>query len=316
VKKICAKSGKLFPDSSRAAGRPGQAGVFFTVPHRPSPSRNKQDDSIMMRKRITSTDNSTVRLAKRLLTKKGRDRSGVYLIEGLKLLAEALDRNAEILFAFFCEETTRDLSRREALARRVTDARADALWTTDRVFRGIADTETPQGVLAAVRKPVCDAALLTRAGANMLVLDRVQDPANVGALLRIADAAGFCGAMATGGTGDPYAPKAVRAASGALFRLPVLFVRDAAAASALLAAAGKRVVVADARGKTSCYEADLARDAAFVIGNEGGGPSRDFTENASLIVRIPMPGGAESLNAAAAAAVLLFESVRQRAAGA
>ncbi|MDR2089673.1 MAG: RNA methyltransferase [Clostridiales Family XIII bacterium] len=262
--------------------------------------------------RITSEDNRTVKLAKRLLTKKGRDRSGLYPIEGPKLLAEALDHDAEIPFAFFCDEVADGFPRHGALAGRAAKAGVDVLLTTEKVFRRIADTETPQGILAAVRKPVRDAAaFFSRPGAIVPVLDRVQDPANVGSLIRIADAAGFGAVLAVAGTGDPYAPKAVRAAAGALFRASVLFVRDADAAVALLAAAGKRVAVADARGAVSCYEADLARDVAFIIGNEGGGPSRAFADAASLTVRIPMPGGAESLNAAAAAAVLLFESVRQ-----
>jgi TrmH family RNA methyltransferase len=267
--------------------------------------------------RITSGDNKTVKLAKRLLTKKGRDRSGLYPIEGPKLLSEALDHNAEISFAFFCEEREGGAPGADArsvglLAERTARTRADVFFTAERVFRGIADTETPQGVFAAVKKPVCGAAeLFSRVGANVLLLDGVQDPGNVGSLIRTADAAGLCGVMIVGDTGDPYGPKAVRAAAGALFRIPLLFVRDADEALRLLAAAGKRAAVADARGGLSCYEADLARDVAFVIGNEGRGPSKGFRNGASLTVRIPMPGGAESLNAAAAAAVLLFESVRQ-----
>lgn len=285
---------------------------LFTAPRG---DRGFAQEDTGMRTRITSADNKTVRFAKRLLTKKGRDLCGFYLIEGPKLLSEALDSDAEVLFAFFCEEGPGFPPRCAALARRTANARAAVLLTSERVFRGIADTKTPQGVLAAVKKPVCDTAgFFSRAGGNVLVLDRVQDPGNVGSLIRTADAAGLAGVMAVGGTGDPYASKAVRAAAGALFRIPLLFVRDAAAAVALLASAGKRMAVADARGGTSCYAADLARDVAFVIGNEGRGPARAFTDGASLVVRIPMPGGAESLNAAAAAAVLLFESVRQRAA--
>jgi TrmH family RNA methyltransferase len=288
--------------------------VFFAAPRGDCGSKQGCDGA---RAKITSVDNRTVRLAKRLLPKKGRDRSGLYLLEGPKLLSEALACDAEIPFAFFCEETPGGVSRHEAparLAERACDAGADVFWATERVFRCMADTETPQGVLAAVKRPVCDAAgFFSRPGAGVLVLDRVQDPRNVGSLIRTADAAGF-GVMAIAGTGDPYAPRAVRAAAGALFRTPVLFVRDADAAVVLLTAAGKRVAVADARGGTSCYASDLARDVALVIGNEGGGPSRAFTAAASLVVRVPMPGGAESLNAAAAAAVLLFESVRQRAA--
>jgi TrmH family RNA methyltransferase len=271
--------------------------------------------------RITSTDNKMAKRARRLLTRKGRDRFGLYPIEGRKLLSEALNHNADISFAFFCEERPKGAAddsvgvppQNRLLAERVADVCTDVFLTTERVFHGIADTEAPQGVFAAVGKPVRDAAaLFSRAGANVLVLDRIQDPGNVGALIRTADAAGFGGVIVVGETGDPYGPKAVRAAAGALFRVPVLSVRDADEAVRLLSAAGKRMAVADARGEESCYEADLARDVAFVIGNEGGGPSKGFRDAASVAVRIPMPGGAESLNAAAAAAVLLFESVRQR----
>jgi TrmH family RNA methyltransferase len=270
-----------------------------------------------MRIRITSVDNKAVKFARRLLTKKGRDSCGYYLIEGPKLLAEALDYDAEILFAFFCEETPGCGETRPfhiaSLAERIARAGIDALLTTERVFRGICDAETPQGVAAVVKKPVfCVETVFSRVGANILVLDRIQDPGNIGSLIRTADAAGFGGVIAVSGAGDPYGPKAVRASAGALFRMPVLFVRDSAETMTMLASAGKRVAVADARGGVSCYDADLSRDLALVIGNEGGGPSKMFSENASLTVAIPMPGGAESLNAAAAAAVLMFESARQR----
>jgi TrmH family RNA methyltransferase len=269
--------------------------------------------------RIRSVDNKAVKLAKKLLTKKARDSCGYYLIEGPKLLAEALDHNAEILFAFFCEETRGDAEElsagKRALAAALAAAGATVLLTPERVFKGISDAETPQGVTAIVKKPAFSAETpFARAGGNVLVLDRVQDPGNIGSLLRTADAAGFCGVVALSGAGDPYGPKSVRAAAGALFRTPVLFVKDADEAVSLLASAGKRVIVAEARGGISCYDADLARDIALVIGNEGRGPSKTFSENASLTVSVPMPGGTESLNAAVAAAVLMFESVRQRGA--
>jgi TrmH family RNA methyltransferase len=269
--------------------------------------------------RISSANNGAVKLARKLLTKKARDSRGCYLIEGPKLLAEALDNDAEILFAFFCEETqsgTEYLSpRNRALAAVLAAAGATVLLTPERVFKSISDTETPQGAIAIVKKPVFDAkTTVERAGGNILVLDRIQDPGNIGALIRTADAAGFCGVIAMSGAGDPYGPKAVRAAAGALFRIPVPVVKDADEAACLLASAGKRVIVADARGGVSCYDADLARDIALVIGNEGRGPSKIFSENAFSVVAVPMPGGADSLNAAAAAAVLMFESVRQRGA--
>jgi TrmH family RNA methyltransferase len=269
--------------------------------------------------RISSADNKAVKLARKLLAKKAGDYRGYYLIEGPKLLAEALDHDAEILFAFFCEETQGGADiispRNRALAASFAEAGATVLLTPERVFKSISDTETPQGAAAIVKKPVSSTkTLFERAGGNVLVLDRIQDPGNVGSLIRTADAAGFCGIVAVSGVCDPYGSKSVRAAAGALFRVPVLFVKDADEAVALLASAGKRVIVADARGGVSCYDADLARDIALVIGNEGSGPSKIFSENASPVVSVPMPGGAESLNAAVAAAVLMFESVRQRGA--
>jgi TrmH family RNA methyltransferase len=269
--------------------------------------------------RISSADNKAIKLARKLLTKKARDYRGYYLIEGPKLLTEALDHDAEILFAFFCEETRDDAEdispRNRALAAALAAAGATVLLTPERVFKGISDAETPQGVTAIVKKPAFGAETsVARAGGNILILDRIQDPGNIGSLIRSADAAGFCGVVAMSGAGDPYGPKSVRAAAGALFRVPVLFIKDADEAVALLASAGKRLVVAEARGGISCYEADLARDIALVIGNEGRGPSKTFSENASLTVSVPMPGGAESLNAAVAAAGLMFESVRQRGA--
>jgi TrmH family RNA methyltransferase len=144
------------------------------------------------------------------------------------------------------------------------------------------------------------------------VLDRLRDPGNIGTILRTAEAAGFLGAILMKGTADVYAPKVVRAAAGALFRLPVLAADTPEQAMRLLSRHGKTVVCTVPSGSQSYFDADLAEDIAVVVGNEGSGICETFLAQCDLRVSIPMEGRIESLNAAAAAAILMYESVRQR----
>jgi TrmH family RNA methyltransferase len=254
---------------------------------------------------ITSTGNKTVKLARQLKTKKGRDRGGCYLAEGPKLLAEALNHDAELSFAFFCEDA------QEALAARCERAGIPVFRLDGRLFESLSETENSQGALAAARKRLPPAAGFFRPGGNYLILDRLQDPGNIGVLIRTAEAAGFAGAMAIKGTADPYGPKAARVTAGALLRLPVLTSVESEDALRMLRDAGKDIVAADARAALNCYDADLRRDIALVVGNEGSGLSQDFREAARFLLRVPMPGGAESLNVSVAAALLMFETVRR-----
>jgi TrmH family RNA methyltransferase len=188
------------------------------------------------------------------------------------------------------------------------------------VFDSIADTVTPKGMIAVARKPHHSAesgasdmdAGPGRAGAGaLLVLDRIQDPGNVGALIRTAGAIGFDGALCVKGTADPFSPKAVRAAAGALFRLPVCERGGPEEALAHLRSEGYRIAVLDMRGSSLCWEADLTGRTAFVVGNEGGGVSTCFRDSADVTVRAPMTGGAESLGAVVAAGIVIYERYRQ-----
>ncbi|MDR3294838.1 MAG: RNA methyltransferase [Clostridiales Family XIII bacterium] len=269
---------------------------------------------------IVSGENSKVKLVKSLKTRKARERGGCYLMEGPKLFTEALDHHAEILFAFFCEDAARSgtgpgaaqATMAETLADRASRAGVENFWVSRKIFADMAETGPTQTVLAVVKKPRFSRETFFGGGnGNVVVLDRLQDPGNIGTVIRTAAAAGFDGVVAVKGTGDVYAPKTVRAAMGAHFRMPVIFAEDAEDAVRFLTEAGKRILVADVHGACSCYEADLARDAALVIGNEGGGADAAFLAKAQMKLRIPMPGGTESLNASTAAAILMFESVRQ-----
>ncbi len=181
------------------------------------------------------------------------------------------------------------------------------------LFQKAADTETPQGLIAVVRKP---RKLLTECsvGERMplwLILDAVQDPGNVGTLVRNADAAGASGVLLTTGCADIYAGKTVRASMGSLFHLPVIKAStteclDFCRLNLL------RLYVADGDAKTNYTDEDLAVPCAIVLGNEGSGVGSDFKQHACAHLRIPIGGLAESLNVASAAAVILFEAARQR----
>ena len=152
----------------------------------------------------------------------------------------------------------------------------------------------------------------TAGGRRAVILDRLQDPGNIGSIVRTAEAAGFGTLIAIKGTGDVYSPKTVRAAAGSLLRVDVFEGMDSGEAVRLCREQGMRIIASDLEGAAEYTDADLTGDIAIVIGNEGNGISDEFREAADTLVRIPMEGDIESLNAAAAAGVLMYESMRQR----
>ena len=145
-------------------------------------------------------------------------------------------------------------------------------------------------------------------GSNIVVLDRLQDPGNIGTIVRTAEAAGYRGIIVTAGSGDIYSPKVVRAAAGSLFRMPVLQVDDSMEAVNMLRKMNKRIVTAALDTDIYYYQTDLTENIALVIGNEGQGVSEVFMESSDIKVRIPMEGSIESLNAAVAAGILMYQS--------
>jgi TrmH family RNA methyltransferase len=254
-------------------------------------------------KTISSESNAAFRLACRLKERRYREREGRFLIEGAHLLSESVSCGMRISHILLRGEG--------ALARlpKEETASAECLFLTERLFDRLADTVTPQGVIAIVEKPVYGWADF--AAGNVVVLDRIQDPGNVGSILRSADAAGFSGAIAVKGSADVYSGKVLRAAAGAVFRVPAYQAADGRTALAMLASAGIRPVACDMSGESLYTEADLSGRIAVIAGNEGGGLSDSLREGADLRVRIPMREGSESLNAAVAAAILMFEKSRR-----
>ena len=279
-------------------------------------------------KLITSGDNQIYKAAAQLKQKKYRDEQKKYLIEGPNLIREALQNGGEIETIirsgdFRGEDFVIDSPGRE-------ESNILMAVMSPGLFRKLSDTETPQGILAVVKKRIYTEEEFFSAGretaynektsavhnqsapSNIIVLDRLQDPGNIGTILRTADAAGYMGAILLRGTADIYSPKIVRAAAGSLFRLPVLMAGTSGEVIRLLKRHHKNIICTAPGCGRFYYDADLKEDAAVIIGNEGSGVREEFLEQADLSVKIPMEGTIESLNAAVSAGILMYESVRQK----
>jgi TrmH family RNA methyltransferase len=245
-----------------------------------------------------------------------RRREGVFVAEGIHLVDEALGARVDVEM-FVASPKLHATDEGRALSRRIDETGSSRFEVADAVLESLQDARSPQPVLALVRRPApaIDETLAPSAGepAMVLVIHGVQDPGNLGALLRTADAAGAAAAFVCGGGADPYHPRAVRASMGSVFRLPPV----EASADAILesiGSAGLVTVGTDASGGPAYHELDLRRPMALVLGGEGRGLPAELAASLDETAHIPMRAGVESLSVAAAAAVILFEAARQRAA--
>ncbi len=260
---------------------------------------------------ISSRDNRIFKAAAALAEKKYRDRDAAFLAEGPNIVREALSAGSALRAVFVSSE--RAGGEAAAIAGDAERAGAPVYELTRDLFSRLSDTETTQGITAVVRKrELSEGDFFAAAGGrNVLVLDRVQDPGNAGTLIRTAEAMGFGGVIAVKGSADIYGPKAVRAAAGSILRLPALCAGGGDVLAELLEDRGYRVYAAAAGGELRLCDADLKSGAAVVIGNEGAGVSHELLKR-SKVLSIPMEGRTESLNAALAGAMIMYESLRQR----
>lgn len=253
---------------------------------------------------LTSLQNPKVKLARSLAQSKGRKEAGLFLVEGTKLLSEALSwghRPAMTFASAAWWQAHGDDAPFAALS-------GERYEVSDAVLSAIATTETPDPVVAALPLPHAAEAALPP-GALVVIAHRLQDPGNLGTIIRSADAAGAAAVVLTEQTVDAYAPKVVRATMGSLFHLPVLKTTLAAFAAQQ---PELPIYAMTLDGAESVYAFDYRAGAAFLIGTEGTGLSAEDVAFARHRVKIPIPGHAESLNAAMAATVCLFEAARQR----
>jgi RNA methyltransferase, TrmH family len=276
---------------------------------------------------LTSRDNKWLKQFRMALRGGIPTESGFVGVEGVRLVEEALRSGCRIAAVLFSENGERYRERLAPLVGRPEIA-FPVLLTTDRLFEGLADTEHPQGVAALVEPRVTMFDDLLRAPAGscsplLVVLAGVQDPGNVGTILRTAAAFGATGAAiaASGqsGTASPFSPKALRASAGAVLHLAVLSGTPLPILMTQLKVAGFRTLASSVHEPESGeqpllapWEVDWCEASALLVGNEGSGLPVEVERSADARIRIPMASGIESLNAAAAAAVLFYEAARQR----
>jgi TrmH family RNA methyltransferase len=260
---------------------------------------------------ITSRHNPSIRRAR--AARDGRA-EGLVFVEGLRLCEEAAGSGLAVEEFFFTEKFSRDERGARLLAGLGARARA-AVEVSESVLASISDTKTPQGVALVARRPATDLASFERVlneDPLLVVLHGVGNPANAGAMLRVAEAAGAAGVVTTAGTTDLLAPKSLRGAMGSAFRLPLWAGASFGEVVAWCRRRGVKTVSADLSARQTHTEIDWAGARAIICGAEAHGLSDEEAAAADLRVRIPMRRPVESLNVAAALAVLLYEAARQR----
>lgn len=250
---------------------------------------------------IASLKNPRVAYARKLARRRVRDAERAFVAEGPNVVQAAIDAGA-VLRDLFVTEGMEHLVPEGAKSERVAA----------RVMEAICDTGTPQGVAAVVEMTDVAVGELDASLDLVLVLCQVRDPGNAGTLMRSAYAAGAQAVVFTEGSVDPFSPKVVRASAGTIFGprivrdVPMMLVRDE------LARRGVDLVGASASSERAVFDVDLSRPVAVVVGNEAWGLPSEVAEMLNETVSIPMPGPVESLNAAVAGSLVLFEAVRQR----
>lgn len=260
---------------------------------------------------ITSPANKKIREVQNLNRKASyRRETGLFPAEGERMFLEIPEERIRGLFVsehFLqnCRETSREkLSR---IPHEVMEVVADS------VFPSLSDTRTPQGILCLVKAEEHSLEeLLSAKNPNLLVLETIQDPGNLGTMLRAGEAAGLTGIVADRGTADLYNPKVIRSTMGSIFRVPMVYVDDLQEALRAMKQRGIALCAAHLQGSVAYDQVSYTGPNAFLIGNEANGLTEETAALSDLRVRIPMLGRVESLNAAVAASVLLFELSRQR----
>ena len=277
---------------------------------------------------VQSRQNSRVRELRAAFARSSRDTSGVIGIEGEHLLAEALRSGLRLRTVFLRIDPGRHDASLRIVERLALPASVPIVSLNPAVFASAVDTESPQGIAALVEpprfslaealgEPDAPALAAARSAPLVLVAAALQDPGNFGALIRSAEAFAASGVLALPGTVDVWNAKALRASAGSAFRVPVIHEKSSLAFAALaesqIPVLAALPVSGDSSDAIPCTQYDFTRPVAILIGNEGSGLSPDLLDRAHARIAIPTPGPVESLNAAVAASILLYEAARQRA---
>lgn len=255
---------------------------------------------------ITSKDNKLIKEVKKLNEKKYRTIHNKFIVEGFRFVFEALESTFNVPYVFFSdkiEDKFEDFQRELSISGDTQIFRVPEV-----VLNCISNTENPQGIVAVVENTSVN---INAEDGFYVLVDKVQDPGNMGTIIRTANAAGANGVIITKGTVDIYNDKTLRATMGSIFKIPIIIENDFETVLKLKEN-GFKLIVSSLETDNNFYEIDLKKKSIIAVGNEGNGVSEEVCSMADEKVKIPMPGNAESLNVAVAAAIMIFEAVRQK----
>ena len=253
--------------------------------------------------KIESKDNALFKFTKKLKERKHRTKENKYIIEGFRLVEEAFKAGCNVEYILLCESRDKKLDR--YLSDHLDETKSYIISET--LFSQLCSTENPQGVIAVIQQ---------KNNANdiegdfFLLCDKVQDPGNLGTIIRSAHAAGVNAIILTKGTVDIYNDKTIRSTMGSIFYVPIIYDNDLSFLNKLKSE-GFSLVATSLEESRNFFDEDLSQKVILSVGNEGNGISKEIFDLADKKVKIPMPGGAESLNVGVATSIILFEKVRQ-----
>ena len=265
---------------------------------------------------ISSKDNEFIKHIKKLKDKKYRDLNNEYIIEGIKIIEEAINEKANIKQVVICDDCEKTSNIPKDLMYEI--AKQQCVYVTSKLFESLTDFTNPQGILAIVEKNAMIAPALGSAEQEIdykqdiiVALDDIQDPGNLGTILRTVDSIGVNQILVSKGTADSYNPKVVRSTMGAIFRVKIIECEDLEKTLKEIKKHKFEIVVTSLQTQNSIYDIDYKKKV-IVIGNEANGVEEKIQKIADKKVKIPMLGKTESLNASVAAGIILYEYVRQK----
>ena len=257
---------------------------------------------------ISSKDNELIKHIKKLKDKKNRDENNEYIIEGVKLVEEAVSEGAKIKHIIICENTTNTYEIPTNITLEM--ARYSCIYVTEKIFNSITQVTNPQGIMAIVEKSDNNDNIDFTQDI-IVILDDVQDPGNLGTILRTLDSIGINQVIVSNGTADSYNAKVVRSTMGAIFRINIIKSDNLIETIKTIKRHHFKLVVTSLQAEQSLYDTDFNKKI-IVIGNEANGVSKEIQEMADEKIKIPMLGRTESLNASVATGIVLYEYVRQK----
>lgn len=260
---------------------------------------------------VSSLKNPIIKEIKSLYNKKDRWNKSLFIIEGIKIIEEAIFNNIELKYIIITDKMFLSEDSKDFLEK--AKDRYKIIKISENLFKEISDTENPQGIVSIAKFRIPDLSqIFNRENPALLFLDGVQDPGNMGTIIRTCDAFNLDGIIIGPGSVDPYNPKVVRATMGSIFRVPLYISNDSLKTIDDLSQGGLNIFSTSLEGSIPSYDIDYKEGFVLVIGNESNGVQDSIIKKSDKLIRIPMPGSAESLNAGVAASIIMYEAMKSK----